>query len=198
VLVLADDSARADVVAADLLGQAEHAPAAAFLVTPSASLAKAVVGEVEKQLSGLPRRDRAAAVLEEYSLAIVTGTMEEAIELANDLAPEHLEILTSESEAVLSKIRNAGTVFVGGWTPTAAGDYTAGPSHTLPTGGTAKFFSGLSANSFLRRMSIVRYDEASLEKDRDDIITLAEAEGLTAHAQSVRIRFRKRDSGVVK
>ena len=198
VLVLADDSARADVVAADLLAQAEHAPAAAFLVTPSAALAKAVVNEVEKQLSGLSRGDRAAAVLEEYSLAVVTATMEEAIDLANDLAPEHLEILTSESDAVLAKIRNAGTVFVGAWTPTAAGDYYAGPSHTLPTGGTAKFLSGLSANTFLRRMSVVRYDQASLEQDREDIVTLAEAEGLTAHAESVRIRFRKRDSGDAK
>jgi histidinol dehydrogenase len=198
VLVIADESARAEVVAADMLAQAEHAPAAAILVTPSEALAKAVAAEVEKQLQGLSRRDRAAAVMEEYSLAIVTGTMEEAVDLANDLAPEHLEIITSQDDAVLSKIRNAGTVFVGGWTPTAAGDYIAGPSHTLPTGGTARFLSGLSANSFLRRMSIVRYDEGSLEKDREDIVTLAEAEGLTAHAESVRIRFRKHGSGDVK
>lgn len=198
VLVLADDSAQADVVAADLLAQAEHAPAAAFLVTPSAALARAVAAEVEKQLQGLSRRDRAAAVMEEYSLAIVTTTMEEAVELANDLAPEHLEIVTTQDDAMLSKIRSAGTVFVGGWTPTAAGDYIAGPSHTLPTGGTAKFASGLSANSFLRRMSIVRYDRTSLEKDREDIVTLAETEGLTAHAQSVRIRFRKGEAGDAK
>jgi len=196
VLVLADDSARAGVVAADLLSQAEHAPAAAFLVTPSERLARAVTEEIEKQLAGLSRRERTAAVLEDYALAIVTETMDEAVEAANELAPEHLQISTSDNEGVLSKIRNAGTVFVGEWTPIAAGDYYAGPSHTLPTGGTAKFFSGLSANDFLRRMSVVRYDGTSLAEDSADIIELAEAEGLSAHAESVRIRFKelKRDS----
>ena len=191
VLVLADDSARPDVVAADILSQAEHAPAAVFLVTPSETLARAVIAEIEKQLAGLPRRDVTAPVLEDYALAIVTETTDEAIEVANEIAPEHLQITTSANDEVLSKITNAGTVFVGEWTPVAAGDYYAGPSHTLPTGGTAKFTSGLSANDFLRQMSVVRYDASALSKDRDNIITLAESEGLTAHAESVRIRFKK-------
>ena len=191
VLVLADDSARADVVAADILSQAEHAPAAAFLVTPSEELAEAVAAEIERQLAKLPRRDATAKVLEEYALAIVTETMDEAVAVSNDLAPEHLQITTSDNADVVSKMRNAGTVFVGGWTPIAAGDYYAGPSHTLPTGGTAKFFSGLSANDFLRQMSVVEYDETALAEDSDDITTLAESEGLTAHAESVRVRFEK-------
>jgi histidinol dehydrogenase len=193
VLVLADDSARADVVAAEMLSQAEHAPAAAFLVTTSEKLAKDAAAEVERQLADLPRRDRTRAVLRQYSLVIVTETMDEAIEVTNDLAPEHLQISTSDNEGVLARIRNAGAVFVGEWTPVAAGDYYAGPSHTLPTGGTARFFSGLSANAFLKRMSIIRYDKTSLAEDKDDIITLAESEGLHGHARSVRIRFNKRE-----
>jgi histidinol dehydrogenase len=191
VLVLADDAARAEVVAADVLSQAEHAPAAAFLVTPSAALAEAVVAEIERQLEALDRRDATRKVLDEYALAVVTGTMEEAVSVTNELAPEHLQVTTRDDDAVLAKIRNAGTVFVGTWTPIAAGDYTAGPSHTLPTGGTARFQSGLSANAFRRQMSVVRYDEASLAADGEDITTLAEAEGLSAHAESVRARFRK-------
>ena len=189
VLVLADSSADPAVVAADILGQAEHAPAAAVLVTPSARLATAVVAQVARQLAGLSRRERTAAVLAEYSLAVVTRTMDEAIAVTNDFAPEHLQVTTRDDDAALAKIRNAGTVFVGRWTPIAAGDYYAGPSHTLPTGGTAKSFSGLSAWTFLRRMSIVRYDRKALAKDRRNIIALAEAEGLTAHADSVRARF---------
>lgn len=191
VLVLADDTARAEVVAADVLSQAEHAPAAVFLVTPSAALAETVVAEIDRQLATLSRREATAKVLDEYALAVVTRTMDEAIAVTNDLAPEHLQITTSDDAAVLTEIRNAGTVFVGAWTPIAAGDYYAGPSHTLPTGGAAKFQSGLSANAFLRQMSVVAYDETSLAADAEDITTLAEAEGLTAHAKSVRVRFDK-------
>ncbi|HUU42824.1 MAG TPA: histidinol dehydrogenase, partial [Planctomycetota bacterium] len=191
-LVLADDTARAEVVAADILSQAEHAPAAAFLVTPSRKLAEMVVAEIDRQLATLSRRDRTAEVLRDYALVVVTRTMDEAIEVANDIAPEHLQVTTSDDDATLARIRNAGTVFVGAWTPIAAGDYYAGPSHTLPTGGTARFSSGLSANDFLRQMSIVRYDEKTLTADAKDITTLAESEGLTAHAESVRARFRKR------
>ena len=190
VLVLADSSADPAVVASDILGQAEHAPAAAVLVTPSPKLATAVLAEVERQLAALPRRQRTAAVLEEYSLVVVTRTMDDAIAVTNGFAPEHLQITTRNDAAALAKIRSAGTVFVGRWTPIAAGDYYAGPSHTLPTGGTAAFASGLSAWTFLRRMSVVSYDERALAKDAPDIITLAEAEGLAAHAQSVRARFR--------
>ncbi|HUV38987.1 MAG TPA: histidinol dehydrogenase, partial [Planctomycetota bacterium] len=151
-----------------------------------------VVAEIDRQLATLSRRDRTAEVLRDYALVVVTRTMDEAIEVANDIAPEHLQVTTSDDDATLARIRNAGTVFVGPWTPIAAGDYYAGPSHTLPTGGTARFSSGLSANDFLRQMSIVRYDEKTLTADAKDITTLAESEGLTAHAESVRARFRKR------
>ncbi len=192
VLVLADDSADPAVVASDILGQAEHAPAAAVMVTPSARLAAAVVAEVERQVAPLARRERTEAVLKEYSLVVVTRTMAEAIDVTNEFAPEHLQVTTRDDAAVLAKITGAGTVFLGRWTPIAAGDYYAGPSHTLPTGGTAAFTSGLSAWTFLRRMSVVSYDERALAKDAADIVTLAEAEGLTAHAQSVRARFAKR------
>ena len=195
VLVLADDSARPEVVAADLLSQAEHAPAAVFVVTPSKALADAVVAEVEKQLAALSRRERTAPVLDEYSLVVLTGTMEEAIAVANDIAPEHVQINTAEPEAIVPKIVNAGAIFVGSWTPVAAGDYCAGPSHTLPTGGTARFFSGLTANAFMKTISVIKYDRLSLEQDSADIIALAEAEGLTAHAESVRARFREKKPG---
>jgi histidinol dehydrogenase len=191
VLVIADDAARPDVVAADLLSQAEHAPGAAFLVTPSAKLAEEVNDELDRQLAQLERRDQTAAMIDEYSLCIVTADLVEAAEVSNAFAPEHLQINTSDDDAVLRKIRHAGAAFIGAWTPVAAGDYYAGPSHTLPTGGTARFFSGLCANDFLKRTSLVRYDEGSLREDSDDIVTLAESEGLTAHARSVRVRFEK-------
>jgi len=191
VLVIADDSASPDVVAADLLSQAEHAPGAAFLVTPSMTLAQKVNEALERRLARLDRCEQTAAMMEEYSLCIVTDDLAGAAEVSDTFAPEHLQINTSDNDGVLAAIRHAGAAFVGPWTPVATGDYYAGPSHTLPTGGTARFFSGLCANDFLKRTSLVRYDKVSLEEDGDDIITLAESEGLTAHAESVRVRFQE-------
>jgi histidinol dehydrogenase len=190
VIVLADASADARLIAADMLSQAEHDPGSAILLTPSAKLADAVIAEVERQVAGLSRAAATRAALEKYSAVVVVADMKAAIEQANLFAPEHLEIQTKAPEAVLRKIRNAGAVFLGRWTPVAVGDYVAGPSHTLPTGGTARWASGLTANDFLRSMSVTEYNSKALAADAGDIFRMAGAEGLTAHAESVRKRLR--------
>ena len=191
VVVLADASADARLIAADLLSQAEHDPGSAILLTPSANLADAVIAEVEKQVANLSRAAATRAALEKYSAVVVVADMKAAVEQANLFAPEHLEIQVKNPEAVLRKIRNAGAVFLGRWTPVAVGDYVAGPSHTLPTGGTARWASGLTANDFLRSMSVTEYNSKALAADAADIFRMAETEGLTAHAESVRKRLRK-------
>ena len=191
VIVLADASADARLIAADMLSQAEHDPGSAILLTPSARLADAVVAEVERQVAGLSRAAATRVALEKYSAVVVVADMKAAIEQANLFAPEHLEIQTKAPEAVLRKIRNAGAVFLGRWTPVAVGDYVAGPSHTLPTGGTARWASGLTANDFLRSMSVTEYNSKALAADAGDIFRMAEAEGLTAHAMSVLKRLKE-------
>ena len=191
VVVLADSSASAALVAADMLSQAEHDPGSAILVTPEASLATAVVKEIEKQVGGLKRAEATRAALEKYSAVIVVKDMDEAVRVTNLFAPEHLEIQVKDPKDVLRSIRSAGAVFLGRYTPVAVGDYVAGPSHTLPTGGTARWASGLTANDFLRSMSVVEYDRDALAADADDIFRMAEVEGLTAHAASVRRRLEK-------
>ena len=191
VVVLADDTADPRLVAADLLSQAEHDPGSAILITPSAKLADAVVAETEKQVAGLSRAAATRAALEKYSAVVVVADMDAAVEQVNLFAPEHLEIQTKSPRAVLRKVRSAGAVFLGRWTPVAVGDYVAGPSHTLPTGGTARWASGLTANDFLRSMSVTEYDRKALAADAADIFRMAEAEGLTAHAESVRKRLEK-------
>ena len=191
VIVLADASADARLIAADMLSEAEHDPGSAILLTPSARLADAVVAEVERQVAGLSRAAATRVALEKYSAVVVVADMKAAIEQANLFAPEHLEIQTKAPEAVLRKIRNAGAVFLGRWTPVAVGDYVAGPSHTLPTGGTARWASGLTANDFLRSMSVTEYNSKALAADAGDIFRMAEAEGLTAHAMSVLKRLKE-------
>ncbi len=191
VVVLADDSADARLVAADMLSQAEHDPGSAILVTPSEALSKAVQAEVKAQVEGLARAAAIRAALKDYCAAVIVGDMVEGVEVTNALAPEHLEIQTRDAEALLRDIRCAGAVFLGRYTPVAVGDYVAGPSHTLPTGGTARWASGLTANDFLRSMSVVEYDRAALAADADDILRMAEVEGLSAHAESVRKRLQK-------
>ena len=192
ILVIADDTASAEFVAADLLGQAEHdALASAVLVTTSGEFAAKVRKEVEEQLSGLERREIARRSIDEYGLAVVCGDLDGCCELANAVAPEHLELIVADPEALVPRIRNAGAVFIGEWTPEAVGDYLAGPSHTLPTGGTARFFSGLSAASFLKRTSLVRSSAEWLRAEGAKIMRLASAEGLDAHAVSVRRRLQK-------
>ena len=185
VLIVADETARADWVAADMLAQAEHDPGSAILVTPSARLAKDVAREIETQLPALERAEAIRRGLERFSAILVTPDLDAACELANEFATEHLQILTADDNTALAKIRNAGAIFVGPYTPVPLGDYYAGPSHVLPTGGTAKFFGPLSCNDFLKASSVVRYDAKSLAEDAADVIDFATREGLTAHARAV-------------
>ena len=190
VLVVADCSANPRYVAADLLSQAEHDRlASAVLLTDSPELARAVDGELVLQAGGLERSEIAEASLRDFGCAIVCGSLERCVELANEIAPEHLEIVTREPRALLPQVRNAGAVFLGAYTPEPLGDYLAGPDHVLPTSGTARFFSPLSVESFLKTMSVLEFDRASLEPLAPEIITLAETEKLTAHANAIRVRF---------
>ncbi|OUQ84714.1 histidinol dehydrogenase [Flavonifractor sp. An10] len=190
VLVIADEKADPRLAAADLLSQAEHDKlASAVLLTTSRVLAEAVDREIVRQTGYLTRSEIMEASLRDFGCAIVCGTLDNCAALANEIAPEHLEIMTENPRALLSQIKNAGAVFLGAWSPEPLGDYLAGPDHVLPTSGTARFFSPLSVDSFLKTMSIIQYGKASLEPIRNDIIRLAEAEHLTAHANSIRVRF---------
>jgi histidinol dehydrogenase len=193
VVIIADDSADPGYVASDLISQAEHAPGASLLVTWHAPLVSAVGTELAKQLAALPRGSQALESLERFGALICTRNANEAVELANRIAPEHLHIQTRNADEMAERIESAGAVFIGSQTPVAIGDYVAGPSHVLPTGGTARFASGLSANDFLRRSSIIRFSKASLARHASDVKTLAEREGLTGHWQSVQMRLDPRD-----
>ena len=190
ILVLADDSANPKYVAADLMSQAEHDKmASAILLTTSETIARATVKEIEKQIKFLERQEIIERSLEDYGEIIVCETMEQAIKFANELAPEHLEMCVEEPLKYIGMIDNAGSVFLGNWSPEPLGDYFAGPNHVLPTSGTARFFSPLSVDSFIKKSSFIYYTQPELEKAKDDIITLAETEGLTAHANSIKVRF---------
>jgi histidinol dehydrogenase len=190
VVVVADDNARASFVASDLLAQAEHGDdASAILITTSETLAREVAVEVAKQARKLQRSDVFTTSLENYGAIIVVDQMEEACALASDLAPEHLEIIARDEEAVASRIYNAGAIFFGSHTPVAAGDYLAGPNHVLPTAGAARFSSALSVNDFLKRTSILKFTAAELDRTAPLIAALANAEGLDAHAHSALIRL---------
>lgn len=190
LVVLADDSASAARVAADLIGQAEHdEDASAWLVTPSARLADAVPAELERALAGAPRAAIARASLERNGLIVVTPSMREALEVVNLRAPEHLEIIAEGPERVAAGVRHAGAIFLGDQTPEPVGDYIAGPSHVLPTSGTARYASPLGVPDFVKRTSVVRYSAARLRADADMICALAEAEGLLGHAAAVRARL---------
>ena len=194
IVVLADDTADPDYVAADLLSQAEHdTRAGAWLVTPSNTLAEAVKNSLKKQLSKLSRQAIASEALENYGALIVTETMDEAVALTNRIAPEHLEIMTEDPIRLYPNITHAGAIFIGPFAPEPLGDYFAGPNHTLPTSGTARFASPLSTADFCKRMSLIKYDQDALEKASDAIIRLAEIEGLDAHAAAIRIRRKGRD-----
>ncbi|MGC9454687.1 MAG: histidinol dehydrogenase [Phycisphaerae bacterium] len=188
VLIIADESADPGWLAADMLSQAEHDPGSAVLVTPSGRLAEQVNTELDGQLADLPRAEGARKCLDAYSAIIVARDLDEACELSDSFAPEHLQIITSDDDAVLAKLRHAGAVFVGAYTPVPVGDYYAGPSHVLPTGGAARFSSPLSCNEFLKASSVLRYDDESLEADSADIAGFARREGLEAHARAVEIR----------
>jgi len=189
VLIIANDKAKAAWVAADMLSQAEHAPGSAILFTDSQGLAKKVLEEISRQVEQLDRSRETTQCLLKYGGIVVFDDMPGIIEWANEFAAEHLEIQCGgESNKIAAKINNAGAIFIGDYSPVAVGDYWAGPSHTLPTGGSAKFFSALSANDFIKSTSVIEYDKEKLAACADDIIRLAEIEGLDAHARSIRIR----------
>ena len=191
VLVIADQTADPVYIAADLLSQAEHdRMASAVLLTDSMKLAQEVDREVIRQTGYLGRSDIIEASLRDFGCAIVCDDLDQCAALANEIAPEHLEIVTQEPRALLPQIKNAGAVFLGAYSPEPLGDYMAGPDHVLPTSGTARFFSPLVGGQlFLKTMSVIEFDRSSLEPIASEIITLAETEKLTAHANSVRVRF---------
>ncbi|MGK0699970.1 histidinol dehydrogenase [Priestia flexa] len=192
IVVLADDTARPNEVAADLLSQAEHDRlASSVLVTPSLNLAEAVAQEVQKQLETLPRKAIAEASIQEYGAIYVTEELNQAIDVVNKLAPEHLEIMTDEPMTILGKIRHAGAIFLGRYSSEPVGDYFAGPNHVLPTNGTAKFSSPLSVDSFVKKSSIISYSEQALKDNSSKIAAFARLEGLEAHARAVEERFKK-------
>lgn len=190
VVLLADDSANARYVAADLISQAEHSPGSGVLITWHAPLIEAVRNELATQLAKLPRGDLARSSLNDYGALILSRDESQAAELADLLAPEHLHISTRDPESMLGRIQNAGAIFLGHETPVAVGDYFAGPSHVLPTGGTARFANGLCANDFLKRSSVIWYNQDALADAAADIRRLAAVEGLTAHSESVNVRLR--------
>ena len=188
VVVIADDTARADFVAADLIAQAEHAPGASVLITWSERLLDQCAAEIERQLAHLERADLARASLEQFGALIRVADRDEAARLADEIAPEHLHLACQDAVELMEKITHAGATFLGNYSPVAVGDYVAGPSHVLPTGGTARFASGLSANDFLRAGSVIEFSAAALAGVADDVRTMANKEGLTAHRASVEIR----------
>lgn len=189
ILIVADESANPAYVAADMLSQAEHdVLASSIVITDSIELAQKVEREAEVQLAKLPRQEIARASLEKNGLIIITEDIMQAMELANISAPEHLEILTVEPFRLLPYVRHAGAVFLGPYSPEPLGDYFAGPNHVLPTGGTARFYSVLNVETFMKRTSIISYTEPALAAVKKDIIRLAEAEGLEAHANAIRMR----------
>ncbi len=189
ILIIADKEQNPVHVAADVLSQAEHdRRARALLLTDDREFAEKVQTETERQLALLPRAEIASFAVENAGGIILVKDMKEACALANEIAPEHLELAVKDPEALLPEIRNAGAVFMGGFTPEPVGDYFAGPDHTLPTGGTARFFEVLNQDIFLRKMSVIRYTEKAVREDAEDIVRLAEAEGLFAHANAVRLR----------
>lgn len=192
ILIVADDTASPAYLAADLMSQAEHDRlASAILITTSEKIADETSAELEKQMASLERNEIIRSSIDNYGAIIVTKTMDRAIELANSLAPEHLEIQVNDPMSYLGKLNNVGSVFMGQYSPEPLGDYFAGPNHVLPTSGTARFFSPLSVNSFVKRSQFIYYTEQALLDAKDDIVCIAEKEGLTAHAHAVKIRFEK-------
>lgn len=189
ILVIADDTANPVYVAADMLSQAEHDEmASAMLVTDSQILAEAVQRELQRQTALLPRKEIIEKSLKNYGLIVIAKDMQQACALGNIIAPEHMEICTKEPFSLLPKIKNAGAIFLGEYTPEPLGDYMAGPNHVLPTGGTARFFSPLSIDDFIKKSSILSFSKEALLELAEDIVTFAQAEGLTAHANAVKVR----------
>ena len=189
ILVIADGSTSPEFAAADMLGQAEHGElSSAVLLTTDGDFASKVEAELELQLSRLPRYEIARKSVDDFGLIVVCDSLDQVFDIANDIAPEHLEIMLENPMKYLPRVKNAGSIFLGSWSPEALGDYMAGPNHILPTGGTARFASPLGVESFQKRSSFIMADKSLMNDLADDIIVLAESEGLGAHAQSVRVR----------
>ncbi|SFG58641.1 histidinol dehydrogenase [Planifilum fulgidum] len=190
IVVIADETADPAYVAADLLSQAEHDPmASAVLITPSSALAERVSRELVKQCEALERREIAGQSLRDHGAICLTKDLAEAVETANRLAPEHLELLVADPWRWIGRVKNAGAVFLGEYSPEPVGDYFAGPNHVLPTNGTARFFSPLSVDDFVKKTSLIAYSREALLRDGPRVIALAEGEGLGAHAESIRVRL---------
>ncbi len=190
ILVLADASANPVWIASDLLAQAEHGKGSSILfVTNSAKLLKGVQTAVDKQLATLSRQEHLATVIEHDCALILVKSLKDAVDIANDFAPEHISIVTQDDDGIAAQIHNSGAIFLGGYSPVAAGDFAAGPSHTLPTGGAGRSFQGLTVDMFQRRTSLVRFDAKSLKKTVPTIVKFSEIEGLDAHGRSATIRF---------
>lgn len=189
ILVLADETANPRYLAADLMSQAEHDPmASAILLTTSEAIARETAAELERQVQTLSRKDIILESLSNFGAILICSTMEEAVGFANELAPEHLEVCVRDPMEYIGRLDNAGSVFLGNYSPEPLGDYFAGPNHVLPTSGTARFFSPLSVDSFVKKSSFIYYTRSALLPQADDIIRLAQAEGLTAHANSIQVR----------
>ncbi len=190
ILIIADETANPKFLAADLMSQAEHDKmASAVLLTDSERIAARTVEELERQVQTLSRRDIIETSLRDFGAVIICDSIAQAVDIADSIAPEHLEMAVREPLEYIGRIDNAGSVFLGQYAPEPLGDYFAGPNHVLPTGGTARFFSPLSVDSFIKKSSFIYYTEDALRKAKDDIVKLAETEGLTAHANAVKVRF---------
>lgn len=190
ILVLADETGDAEFIAADIMSQTEHDKlASAILVTTSKELAVKVQSEIDKQIKSLSRRQIIEESLENFGVIFVVKNIEEGIELANEIAPEHFELVVKDPFLYLGKVKNAGSIFLGSYSPEPLGDYMAGPNHVLPTSGSAKFFSPLSVEAFIKKSSYIYYNKSALKEVKDKIIKIADEEGLTAHANSIKVRF---------
>lgn len=192
ILILVDESGRPEELAADLLSQAEHDRlASAIIVSPSRQLLEQTLIEVERQLEDLPRAEMARAAWETYGAAILVSNLQEGMDLANRIAPEHFELVVKEPYSWLGQVRNVGAVFLGRYSPEPVGDYFAGPNHVLPTGGTARFYSPLNVDMFMKKVSVIGYSEVALKRDAKQIAILARSEGLEAHARAVEVRVKR-------
>jgi len=193
VLVIADDTADPSYVAADLLSQAEHDElASAILVTPSRRLADKVIAEIDRQMANLVRREIAGKSIDRFGAVVIVKDLAEAADISNAIAPEHLELSVEKPFELLALIRNAGAIFLGHYSPESVGDYVAGPNHVLPTGGTARFFSPLSTDDFMKKSSLIFYTKEGLDKVGDAVTLIADVEGLEAHGNTIRVRMAKK------
>ncbi len=192
ILVIADDSANPTFVAADLLSQAEHDElASSILITTSRALAERVDAEIERQLANLTRKEIARKAIDRFGAIVLTADLHDAAAISNSIAPEHLELAVEKPFELLTLVKNAGAIFLGHYTPESVGDYIAGPNHVLPTGGTARFFSPLSTDSFMKKSSLIFYTKEGLDKVGEAVLQISDIEGLEAHGNTIRVRMAK-------